>query len=302
MEKPRFNLLPMLILVGGALALAAPALADDSNAGSADASTPEEKGEPSPKGSSKESDDTKKDAPDSKKDGKDEKDKKSDGDKKPDADAGEGNAANIEGADGAEGANEAKENAEDAAQASESSPALGEAPEESGESQAPPGDGSPEKPAETKADAPKAEAAGPQQDGEAEEAEATVAPEDEATPATEDTAEPTVGERRIIAYVFTAIAVAGLGVGIAAGLMANQQHTCLSDVIACNDGAEEPIEGGAFLDAKAELERTALIADMGYVAAAVAATVAVVSYLRGFVFVDEEGDEANAEGEAEGTP
>lgn len=83
-------------------------------------------------------------------------------------------------------------------------------------------------------------------------------------------------ERIIVTGVAGAVAVAGLAVGITMGVMASGEYDCLKDVTACNADRDEPIEGEAYLDAKANVERTALYADMGYLVAATAAVVAIV--------------------------
>jgi hypothetical protein len=106
--------------------------------------------------------------------------------------------------------------------------------------------------------------------------------------------EPSIGERRLVAYVATGVAVVSLGVGITFGVLAQQEYACIQDVVACNKGLDNKIVGEELFDARAEVEQKALIADMAYLFAAASAVVATVGYLRGFVFVDEETTDAGA--------
>jgi len=99
--------------------------------------------------------------------------------------------------------------------------------------------------------------------------------EEEAEPAA-DAGEPLDLERIIVASVAGVVAVAGLATGITFGILAQQEYDCLNDVVACNADRDDPIEGTDFLDARAEVERKALYADMGYLVAVTAATVAIV--------------------------
>jgi hypothetical protein len=92
----------------------------------------------------------------------------------------------------------------------------------------------------------------------------------------------------LVAYVATGVAVASLATGITFGILAEQQHQCLVNVIACNKTLDNKIVGEELFDARADMEQKALIADMGFLFAAASATVATVGYLRGFVFTGEE--------------
>lgn len=83
-------------------------------------------------------------------------------------------------------------------------------------------------------------------------------------------------ERIIVAGAAGAVAVAGLAVGVTFGVLALGEYNCLKDVVACNADRTDKIEGTKYLDARAEVERKALYADMGYLVAATAATVAIV--------------------------
>ncbi|MBN2361063.1 MAG: hypothetical protein JXR83_16525 [Deltaproteobacteria bacterium] len=113
--------------------------------------------------------------------------------------------------------------------------------------------------------------------------EATPGATAEATPGTTSEAKPEAAtdtpsdlERIIVAGAAGAVAVAGLAVGITFGVLALGEYNCLKDVVACNEGRTDKIEGTKYLDARAEVERKALYADMGYLVAATAATVAIV--------------------------
>jgi hypothetical protein len=112
--------------------------------------------------------------------------------------------------------------------------------------------------------------------------------------ATSQSDEPTVQERRLVAYVATGVAVASLATGITFGILAQQQFACISDVIACNADRDNKIVGEELFDARADVEQKALIADMAYLFAAASAVVATVGYLRGFVFLDEATEEGGA--------
>lgn len=122
--------------------------------------------------------------------------------------------------------------------------------------------------------------------------DAEVVDEPELVPAVSD--EPNVEERRLVAYVATGVAAASLAVGATVGFLAQQDYACLADVVACNATREDPITGTEFLDAVAEVEHKAVLADMMYVLAATSAVVAVTGYLRGFVFTGEQEDAAAA--------
>lgn len=112
-----------------------------------------------------------------------------------------------------------------------------------------------------------------------------------------DDTEPSLNERRLVAYVATGVSVASLATGVTFGILAANDYACLSDVVACNKGLDKKIVGDKIFDARAELEQKSLIADMAYLVAAASAVVAVVGFLRGFVFVDGE-EEAPSEAPA----
>jgi len=122
---------------------------------------------------------------------------------------------------------------------------------------------------------------------------ATASQEPEPTPPPASGLDPSVGERRLVAYVATGVVAVSLAAGITLGVLALDGYNCLSDVPACNDRpGQDPIEGDAFLDKKAEVETTALFADMAYVVAAAATVVAVTGYIRGYFLTGEESEEA----------
>ncbi len=104
--------------------------------------------------------------------------------------------------------------------------------------------------------------------------------------------EPSLEERRIVAYVASGVAVVSLATGITMGVLAQLQFDCAKDVLACNNGLQNKIAGTELFDLRAEIEQKALFADMAYLFAGAAAVVATVGFLRGFVFVDEEPTEA----------
>jgi hypothetical protein len=100
--------------------------------------------------------------------------------------------------------------------------------------------------------------------------------------------DPTVGQRRLIAYLSSGVAVAALATGVTFGILANNEYGCLADVLACNQTRDEPILGSAFLDKKAEVDTLSLFADMAYVVAVAATIVAVTGYIRGYWLTGEE--------------
>jgi hypothetical protein len=99
--------------------------------------------------------------------------------------------------------------------------------------------------------------------------------------------EPSLEERRLVAYVATGVAVASLITGITFGILAQAEFDCAKDVIRCNAGLQNKIVGEELFDVRSEIEQKALAADMAYLFAAASAVVATVGYLRGFVFVEE---------------
>lgn len=114
------------------------------------------------------------------------------------------------------------------------------------------------------------------------------APAEPPPPAAESD-EPTVEEKRLVAFVATGVTVIALASGITLGVLANDQYQCAADVIACNQGRANKIVGGELFDVRNEIEQKAIAADISYLFAATAALVATVNYLQGFVFVDEAG-------------
>lgn len=100
--------------------------------------------------------------------------------------------------------------------------------------------------------------------------------------------EPSLEERRIVAYVSTGVAVASLATGVTLGILAQQQFDCAKDIVGCNNDLENKVVGEELFDVRAEIEQKAVFADMAYLFAAAASVVATVSFLRGFVFIDEE--------------
>lgn len=152
------------------------------------------------------------------------------------------------------------------------------------------------------ATAPEGEAAEPAAEpadaAPAETTEVEAAPADAAPAPVEEVGEPAAEEggsldleRIIVASVAGAVAVAGLATGITFGILAQQEYDCLKDVVACNQDRDDPLEGTEFLDARAEVERKALYADMGYLVALTAATVAVVGAIELLFGADAEAAE-----------
>lgn len=117
------------------------------------------------------------------------------------------------------------------------------------------------------------------------------APADAAAPAAEvpsgPAEEPSLEERRLVAYIATGVSAAALVTGVTFGVLAQIEFDCAKDVIACNQGLQNKIVGEELFDVRAEIEQKALAADMAYLFAGAAAVVATVGYLRGFVFVEE---------------
>lgn len=105
--------------------------------------------------------------------------------------------------------------------------------------------------------------------------------------------EPSLEERRLVAYIATGVSVIALATGATFGVLAQLEFDCAKDVIACNQGLNNKIVGEELFDVRAEIEQKALAADMAYLFAGAAAVVATVGYLRGFVFVEEDGATAS---------
>jgi hypothetical protein len=99
--------------------------------------------------------------------------------------------------------------------------------------------------------------------------------------------EATLAERRLVAFVAAGVSVASLAAGVTFGVLAQQQFACAQDILACNKTLEKPVVGEELFNLRAEIEQKALFADMAYLFAGASAVVAVVGFLRGFVFVDE---------------
>lgn len=115
----------------------------------------------------------------------------------------------------------------------------------------------------------------------------TAAPPASPAVSTERAEEPSLQERRIVAYVSTGVAVVSLAAGVTMAVLAKTQFDCAADIIECNKGLENKIVGQELFDLRAEIEQKALFADMAFLFAGASAVVATVGYLRGFVFVDE---------------
>jgi hypothetical protein len=112
------------------------------------------------------------------------------------------------------------------------------------------------------------------------------------------TDEPSAGDARVVAYVSTGVTVLALAAGVTLGIVAQTQFDCIKDVVACNDvlvgqGAA-PIVGDQLFDARAEVERYAVLADASYLISGVAAVVATAGYLAGFVFLNQDEPPAGA--------
>jgi hypothetical protein len=118
-------------------------------------------------------------------------------------------------------------------------------------------------------------------------APAPAAPEQPAAEASAESDEPSIEDRRLVAYVATGVAAASLITGVTLGILAQAQFDCAKDVVNCNKGLANPIVGEELFDVRSEVQQKALGADMAYLFAAAAGIVATVGYLRGFVFVDE---------------
>ena len=132
------------------------------------------------------------------------------------------------------------------------------------------------------------------------EAAASSEPEAEPEPAAAapvpvaDRDEPTAAESKTIAWVFAGITVASLAGGAYAGMEAQSQYDCLADVLTCNESRDSVIENEDYLKAKADLDRTVLLADMGFLTAVVTATVTVAAIVNALQGDDpEESETAN---------
>ena len=103
--------------------------------------------------------------------------------------------------------------------------------------------------------------------------------EDAVLPTEKKKMDPITKERIIVASVAGGIAVAGLATGLVFGIQAQKQFNCLKDINECNKNLEDKIEGTEYLDARAEVERKALYADMGYLISGNAVIVAIVGLI-----------------------
>jgi hypothetical protein len=103
--------------------------------------------------------------------------------------------------------------------------------------------------------------------------------------------EPTTAESKTIAWVFAGLTAASLAGGVYAGLQAQEQFNCLSDILSCNESRDTPIENEDFLKAKSDLDRVTLLADMGYLTAVVTGTVTIAAIVRA---MSSETSEAQA--------
>jgi hypothetical protein len=99
--------------------------------------------------------------------------------------------------------------------------------------------------------------------------------------------EPTLEEKRLVAYVATGVSLASLATGITFGILAQVEFDCAKDVVKCNGGLQNKIVGEELFDVRSEIEQKALAADMAFLFAAVSAVVATMGYLNGFVFTEE---------------
>ncbi len=115
----------------------------------------------------------------------------------------------------------------------------------------------------------------------------TTTPAPAVVTSTERAEEPSLEERRLVAYVSTGVAVVSLAAGITLGVLAKSQFDCAADILTCNAGLQNKVVGEELFDLRAEIEQKALFADMAFLFAGASAVVATVGYLRGFVFVDE---------------
>jgi hypothetical protein len=87
---------------------------------------------------------------------------------------------------------------------------------------------------------------------------------------------PSRVERLLVAGGASGLSAVGLGIGVGFGIWSYMDFQCLSDVPACNKTRKksEQITGTNFLTRRAEGERKAIVADMGYLVAATFAAVA----------------------------
>jgi hypothetical protein len=98
--------------------------------------------------------------------------------------------------------------------------------------------------------------------------------------------EPSIGELQVVGITASAISLVSLGVGIAMGVLAQQQYACAQDIITCNTTLQNKVVGSELFDLRAEVDQKAMFADMAYLVSAAGAVVGTVGILRGFVFTD----------------
>ena len=108
-----------------------------------------------------------------------------------------------------------------------------------------------------------------------------------AAAAAQNAEEPTVEERRLVAFVATGVSVVSLATGVTFGVLAQGEFDCAKDVLACNKTLNNKIVGTELFDVRREIEQKALAADMAYLFAIASGVVATAGYLSGFVFADE---------------
>ena len=163
-----------------------------------------------------------------------------------------------------------------------------DAPEQTTDAQAADGEATNEGQQASTEDEAETVAAPPTESGPAEE---TPEPESEpntdtpaaAAPApapTSEMDEPSASESATIAWIFAGVTLASVAGGVYAGLEAQTQFDCLSDIINCNEGRDTPIENEDYLKAKADLDRLVLLADMGYLTAVVTTTVTIAAVVK----------------------
>ncbi|MDP2342202.1 MAG: hypothetical protein Q8O67_14695 [Deltaproteobacteria bacterium] len=90
---------------------------------------------------------------------------------------------------------------------------------------------------------------------------------------------PSIDQRRMVGLVATGAAVVALTTGVVAGVLAQAQYDCVSDVVSCNKQRDDEIIGAELFAARTDFQTKALYADMGFVAAVVAGLVAVASFV-----------------------
>ena len=92
----------------------------------------------------------------------------------------------------------------------------------------------------------------------------TTTPAPAVVTSTERAEEPSLEERRLVAYVSTGVAVVSLAAGITLGVLAKSQFDCAADILTCNAGLQNKVVGEELFDLRAEIEQKALFADMAF--------------------------------------